>query len=84
MQQLISQIRVEIPLDIPEATLCRGPCIGCSKKLMEFLDQELESQQQDLDQGEVPTLGQIHKLARLAEKVHKVLVKNGLTANSPT
>ena len=78
MLRLISQIRAEIPFDMPEATLCRGPCTGCSKKLMEFLDQELVSQQQDIDLGEVPTLGQIHKLARLAKKVHKVLVKNGL------
>lgn len=78
MLRLINQIRTEIPFDMPEATLCRGPCNGCSKKLMEFLDQELESQQQDIDMGEVPTLGQIHKLARLAKKVHKVLAKNGL------
>lgn len=81
MLRLISQIRMEIPFDMPEATLCRGPCTGCSKKLMEFLDQELESHQQELDQGEVPSLGKIHKLARLAGKVHKVLVKNGLVRN---
>jgi len=78
MSCLISQIRAEIPFELPEATLCRGPCSGCSKKLMEFLDQELVSQQRDLEMGEVPTLGQIHKLARLAKKVHKVLVRNGL------
>lgn len=78
MQGLIDKIRAAIPFDTPEASLCVGPCQGCSKKLIEFLDSELKQWQLKLSQGESPTLGELEKLGRCAKKIHKVLIKNGI------
>lgn len=78
MTQLIEEVRQVIPFDLPESVICSGNCIGCSKKLLEFLDQELIDWQERLDEGVTPKLGELSKLARTAKKIHKVMVKNGL------
>jgi len=78
MRQLIDQIRGALPFDLPEARVCSGPCEGCSMKLLEFVETELESWEQRLDQGETPNFGDLSKLARTARKVHRVLLDNGL------
>lgn len=82
MQRLIQEIRVQIPFDTPEASLCRGPCKGCSKKLLEFLDTELEEWKGRLEEGEVPRFGDLTRLERLARKVMAALRKNGLIATA--
>ncbi|WP_231902169.1 hypothetical protein [Neptuniibacter pectenicola] len=41
MQTLIKQIREAIPFDTPIALMCNGPCTGCAKKLLDYLDMEL-------------------------------------------
>ncbi|MCW8878424.1 MAG: hypothetical protein OQK04_00555 [Kangiellaceae bacterium] len=76
MLRLIADIRAAVPFDIPESSLCLGPCAGCSKKLIEFLDDQLCDWQSKLDAGYEPRLGDINKLAKTAKKIHKVLVKN--------
>ncbi len=43
MFQLIGQIREALPFDSPAARVCEGPCDGCSMKLLEYMDQELEN-----------------------------------------
>ncbi len=78
MQQLIDQVREAIPFDTPTSTLCSGICTGCSKKLLDFLDMELEEWQERLDGGDTPRLGDIQKLARRSQKIYRVLQKNGL------
>lgn len=78
MSQLIAQIRIAIPFDTPLSRLCDGPCTGCSKKLLEFLDSELEDWEYKLEAGELPSLGDIHALAKTSKKVYGVLKKNGL------
>lgn len=84
MQTLIQQIRQAIPFNIPESSLCLGPCLGCSKKLIEFLDDELCDWQAKLAQGVEPNLGEIHRLARTAKKIYKVLKANGFITENYT
>ena len=78
MVRLISQIRSTVPFDTPIEELCNGPCTGCSKKLMDYLDMELEEKEALLTAGHNPTLGEINRLKKTAVKIHSVLVQNGL------
>ncbi|WP_236588734.1 hypothetical protein [Amphritea japonica] len=85
MRNLIKDIRSGIPFDTPVAEMCNGPCTGCSKKLMDYLDMELEEKETLLATGHNPTLGEINRLKKTAIKIHGVLSQNGLvkTSNSP-
>ncbi|WP_252178875.1 hypothetical protein [Endozoicomonas sp. 4G] len=78
MQELILQVREAIPFDMPEAEICTGKCVGCPKKLLEFLDQELTDWESRLEDEEAPRLGDLSRLAKTSKKVHKALAKNGL------
>jgi hypothetical protein len=78
MQTLIKQIREAIPFDTPIALMCNGPCTGCTKKLLDYLDMELLDKEKNLQDGEVPNLGEIDKLAKTAKKIYRSLQKNGL------
>ncbi|MCX4025290.1 hypothetical protein [Spartinivicinus marinus] len=78
MQDLINQIRSAIPFDTPESVLCAGTCHGCSKKLLEFLSRELDDWESQLQSGEIPTLGEIDRLAKTSKKIYRVLQKNRL------
>ncbi|AJQ92187.1 hypothetical Protein YC6258_00132 [Gynuella sunshinyii YC6258] len=78
MQQLLCAIREQLPVGAPEADLCQKICIGCPKKLMSYLEQEVNDWQRALDDGETPKLGDIRQLARAARKIHAVIEKNGL------
>ncbi len=78
MRQLIEQIREALPFDAPEAQVCQGPCEGCSMKLLDYLDMELQDWEQRLAQGEKPGLADYSKLAKTGQRVHRVLEKNGL------
>jgi hypothetical protein len=42
MRQLITQIRETLPFDAPQARVCQGPCEGCSMKLLDYLETELD------------------------------------------
>jgi hypothetical protein len=78
MRELIIQVRQTLPFDLPEARVCDGPCKGCSLKLLDFLEQELEEWEQRLDDGEKPGLAELSRLAKTSRRIHSVLLKNGL------
>ena len=79
MQQLIGEIRTRIPFDeMDEARVCSGKCIGCAKKLLEYLEQEVLYSEDSLQRGDTPSLGEINRLARSAGKIYKVLQLNNI------
>ncbi|WP_299735158.1 hypothetical protein [uncultured Endozoicomonas sp.] len=78
MAILIADIRTAIPFGLSEAELCSGNCKGCSKKLLEFLDQELLDWSHRLGHGEKPNLGDIGRLEKTARKIYSALKKNQL------
>ncbi len=78
MQQLIQQVREALPFGRPQGYVCADECKGCSLKLLEFLDLELMDWEDRLQQGEVPGLGDIQKIAKISRKIHKVLDNNGV------
>lgn len=81
MRDLIAQVRHALPFDLPEARVCDGPCKGCSHKLLDYLESELEDWELRLAQGEQPGLLELSRLAKTSRKVHRVLSKNGLTSD---
>lgn len=78
MKTLIAQVREAVPFDTPIEKLCNGPCTGCSKKLLEYLDTELEEWEQRLATGNTPTFGDINKLSKVSHKIFAVLKRNNL------
>jgi hypothetical protein len=78
MRQLIQQIKQAMPFDLPESQICSGICIGCAKKLLEYLTIELDTWEARLDAGEVPTLGDVEKLAKSSKKIYRVMQLNKL------
>ena len=79
MWQIINAARASIPFTLTEAELCAGICHGCSKKLLNFLELELESWEYRLKQGERPTFGDVQRLAKTSKKIFNALAKSGLT-----
>lgn len=47
-------------------------------KLLEFLDIELMVWEERLQQGEVPSLGDVQYVAKVSKKIHRVLDRNGV------
>ena len=78
MRNLIADIRSAIPFDTPQEKLCNGPCTGCAKKLLDYLDMELEEKEAAINAGHIPGLGEINRLKKSAVKIHAALNKNGL------
>lgn len=78
MQNLIAEVRLAIPFDANEEQLCTDSCKGCSMKILEFLEMELEAWEQKLQEGVKPDFGDIHRLSKTCKKVYMVLKKNGL------
>ncbi len=78
MTRVISDIRRVFPFDAPEAHICRSKCIGCSKKLLSFLETEIEDWQTKMEQGVAPKLGDIQQLSKMAKKIGKALQKNAI------
>lgn len=83
MQGLIASIREVMPLDQPGALLCRQTCVGCPKKLLEYLQSEVSGWESALASGEKPTLGDIDRLAQTSRKIYRVLEKNQLLNAAP-
>lgn len=81
MRNIIDQARNQIPFGLSEAQMCSGICHGCSKKLLDFLEMELESWEFRLDQGEHPNFGDIRRLAKMSRKIFNALNKSGLIKN---
>lgn len=84
MRTLIGQIRAAIPFDLPEAAVCRDSCDGCSMKLLEFMESELESWERRLDHGEQPNFGDLARLAGTGRKIYTILERNGLLKSGPS
>lgn len=78
MAQLILNVRRVIPFDMPEAQICGGRCIGCPKKLLSFLEGEIESWQIRLDGGHPPNLGELNRFGAICRKVYTALQRNQL------
>ncbi|SMF22800.1 hypothetical protein SAMN02745866_01445 [Alteromonadaceae bacterium Bs31] len=81
MSQLLCEIRKALPLDRSDILLCRRVCIGCPKKLIQYLRREVEDWEWALAQGDQPSLGDISSLAKTSRKIYKALEKNGLVAS---
>jgi len=78
MRQLIEQIRRDMPFDSHEANICTGQCNGCGKKLLDYLDSELEIWEYQLDAGELPDFGEINRIAKTSKKIYSILQKYDL------
>lgn len=78
MQILITQIQTALPFDKSEHEICAGKCVGCPKKMLEYMGGELDHYQCQLNNSETPTLGEISDLARIAKKVHRNMARNDL------
>lgn len=76
MQSLLDEITASMPLASNQAQFCEGSCIGCPKKLAEFMAGEVEYWQCALDSGAEPHFGDLESLVKTAKKVHKALWKN--------
>lgn len=82
MQNLLEEINRRLPLYAPEASLCRKDCVGCPRKLIQYMENEYETWRMALQDGETPSFGELNKLARSARKIYAVFVKNGLARNN--
>ncbi len=78
MQILIKEIQTALPFEKPEHEICEGKCVGCPKKMLEYIGSELDHHQCQLDNNEKPTLGELSDLARVAKKVHRNMTRNNL------
>ena len=75
MQSLISKIKATIPLNLAEAQLCQGQCLGCSKKMLEMLDAEISYWQfSDV----IPSLKDLKNLENIGQRTYKILKRNNL------
>lgn len=77
MQQLIAQIQLIIPLNLDEAQMCQGECLGCSKKMLEMLDAEISYWQYS---DAVPSLKDLKNLENIGRRTYKILKRNQLVS----
>ena len=82
MRDLIRQARATLPFGASEAQVCTGVCQGCSRKLLDFLESELDDWERRLDAGERPGLGDLSRLMQTSRKVRRILIRNGLIEDS--
>lgn len=78
MRNLIAEIRNRLPFDKPEAQICSDPCRGCSIKLLDYMQSELEAWEQRLDAGEKPGLADLSRLEKKGRKIYRKLRENQL------
>ena len=82
MQNIIDEVRLAIPFDAGVEQLCTDSCKGCSMKILEFLETELEAWEQKLQDGVQPDFGDIKRMSKTCKKVYGVLMKNGLVSGT--
>ncbi|MCL1091330.1 hypothetical protein L2744_17305 [Shewanella profunda] len=75
MQTLINKIKTTIPLNLEEAQLCQGQCLGCSKKMLEMLDAEISYWQFS---NVMPSLKDLKNIENIALRTYKILKRNNL------
>jgi len=78
MSLLITEIEEALPFGLSEAQICAGKCIGCPKKLLEYLSGEITYWQCELANGNPPLMGDISRLAHISKKVYRSLERNAL------
>jgi hypothetical protein len=78
MRDLIQRVRATLPFEAPEALVCSGVCQGCSRKLLDFLESELDDWERRLDTGERPGLNDLSRLIQTSRKIRHILIRNGL------
>ena len=78
MRLLIDQVREAIPFRLTDQEICGDSCEGCSSKLLIYLETELDSWESRLADGEVPSFGDLDRLARQGRKIQRVLQRNGV------
>lgn len=78
MTHLIREARDRMPLNQAVEEICGDDCNGCSVKLLEFVSAELDGWEGKLNDGAVPNLGEINKLAKTCTKIYAILKKNGV------
>jgi hypothetical protein len=78
MRNLIAEIRNSLPFDTPGAQICTDPCRGCSIKLLDYMQSELEAWEQRLAAGETPGLADLSRLEKKGRKVYRMLRENRL------
>jgi hypothetical protein len=76
MRNLIAEIRNSLPFDTPGAQICNDPCRGCSIKLLDYMQSELDTWEQRLAAGETPGLADLSRLEKKGRKVLKTLQMN--------
>ncbi len=84
MRELIAQVREAIPFGLNDAVICGDGCEGCSSKLLIYLETELDAWERRLADGEVPTFGDLDRLAKQGRKIQRVLQRNGLIEQHPS
>lgn len=78
MPRLISPARREAPPWLTGEGICGGACRGCSSKLLIYLESELDCRESRIGDGDVPKLGELHRLVGQYKKIHQVLRRNGV------
>ncbi|MFK5986479.1 MAG: hypothetical protein QM479_13790 [Pseudomonadota bacterium] len=78
MLQLIKTVREKIPFDSVDANICTGQCNKCSLKVLEYLDSEIEIWEYRLQNGDIPSFGDIRQMEKTSKKVYKFLAQNNL------
>ncbi|MDP6968604.1 MAG: hypothetical protein QGG88_05760 [Gammaproteobacteria bacterium] len=76
MQRMLAEIKQGLPFGESEAHLCSGLCLGCPKKVMAFIEDEVAAWEQAMANGQIPTLGDLQQLGKTAKKIHRLMVKN--------
>lgn len=80
MQQLIAQVKTELPLYEPSTFICgtNTDCIGCPKKMLEMVDTELCYWESAMKKGNIPKFDELRQFGKLCKSVRKMLVRNNL------
>ena len=78
MQNLIKQIKSAILFDLGKKDTWPDSYRGCSVKLIDFLEIEIEDWEFKLANNETPNFKDLDKLAKTAKKIHRVLISNNL------
>lgn len=83
MQQLISQVRAELPLHEPAHFVCgiNTNCVGCPKKMLEMVDTEIAYWENALQNGIVPKFGELRLFGKLCLSVRRMLIRNKVIPN---
>ncbi|GIU14379.1 hypothetical protein [Shewanella sp. MBTL60-007] len=80
MQQIIEQVKQELPLYESETFVCgpEGSCLGCPKKLLELVDSELSYWEAAISNGQTPQFDEIRRFGKLCTNVKRGLDRNGV------